>query len=157
MASHNDNKDPNVQAEKDEEARLGDMPPVEPPDADADPRDADHDTNAHAPDIDQNLGAQPSDQGASKHDAKRDSGKRGEGKRDGKARETAAQATLRNEDGELMVIPPDLYRAREFARVQAEARRSTSKWTIPGGKFIVNGQLVNANGQRINDKGKVIE
>lgn len=41
------------------------------------------------------------------------------------------------------------------AERQAEARKQDE--TIPGGRFIVNGVLVNASGQPIDENGKVQE
>lgn len=57
----------------------------------------------------------------------------------------------------MSVIPPDLYRAREQARVAAEAAALMVSTTIPGGKFMVNGELVNAYGDLIDDNGRVVE
>ena len=44
------------------------------------------------------------------------------------------------------------------AKVQAgESTTPVHDVTIPGGKYLVNGQLVNANGERINDDGSPVE
>lgn len=60
-------------------------------------------------------------------------------------------------DTETAQVDPATYRARAFARVQAEARTLQSSTTVPGGAFVVNGELVNARGDLINKQGKVLE
>lgn len=58
---------------------------------------------------------------------------------------------------EMSFVPPELYRAREQARVAAEAAAAMSNVTIPGGKFKVNGELVNSYGDLIDEDGTVLE
>lgn len=53
---------------------------------------------------------------------------------------------------ETAQLDPATYRARAFARVQAEARTLTTKTTVPGGRYKVNGEWVNANGDRLDDQ-----
>jgi hypothetical protein len=57
---------------------------------------------------------------------------------------------------DMPFMPPDLYFARANARVRAEAAMNTQRETIVGGMFIVNGELVNANGDLIDESGKVL-
>lgn len=52
-------------------------------------------------------------------------------------------------DVQYAMIPPDVYRAREQARVMAEAKTLGTNRIRPGGEFVVNGQRVNANGEPI--------
>jgi|SRR6478609_11519685 len=47
------------------------------------------------------------------------------------------------------MIPPDVYRAREQARISAEAATLRTNTIRPGGEFIVNGKRVDANGNAI--------
>jgi hypothetical protein len=49
----------------------------------------------------------------------------------------------------VQVLPPDLYMAREAARVRAEARLNRQKETVVGGRYQVNGLWVNANGEPV--------
>jgi hypothetical protein len=58
---------------------------------------------------------------------------------------------------QMAYVPPDLYRARQQAVVAAEARANTQKTTIPGGRFEVNGELVNAYGDVIDENGKILQ
>lgn len=63
-----------------------------------------------------------------------------------------AASSLAVEDGmlssnEVALLPPDVYHARVFARVQAEARSLNTKNIVPGGRFLVDGVWVNANGE----------
>jgi hypothetical protein len=58
---------------------------------------------------------------------------------------------------ETIALDPATYRSRAHARVMAEAATLQSSTTIPGGRYLVNGQLVNANGDRIDKNGKIIE
>jgi len=46
-------------------------------------------------------------------------------------------------------VPPDLYYAREKARIDAEAAANTSSTTVPGGAFKQGDQWVNANGDPV--------
>jgi len=46
-------------------------------------------------------------------------------------------------------VPPDLYYAREKARVDAEAAANTSSTTVPGGAFKQGDQWVNAEGEPV--------
>lgn len=52
-------------------------------------------------------------------------------------------------DQELAILPPDVYRARMQARVLAEAAALGSSTTVPGGRYLVNGVLVDCNGNRV--------
>lgn len=52
---------------------------------------------------------------------------------------------------EMAMIPPDMYKAREQARVMAEAAVIGTNKTRPGGKFKVGGQWVDANGKALKD------
>lgn len=58
---------------------------------------------------------------------------------------------------ETVVIDPATYRARMNARVAAEARTLGTSTTIPGGAFVVNGELVNAFGDLIDEDGSVLQ
>jgi hypothetical protein len=49
------------------------------------------------------------------------------------------------------MIPPDVYRAREQARVMAQAAALNTNHTRPGGYFIVNGKALNCNGEAIKE------
>lgn len=53
-------------------------------------------------------------------------------------------------DNEVALLPPDVYHARIFAKVQAEARALNTKNTVPGGLFMVGGKWVNANGEPVS-------
>lgn len=54
-------------------------------------------------------------------------------------------------DATYAMIPPDVYRAREQARVMQEAANLGTSTTIPGGAYLVGGQLVDANGEPVKD------
>lgn len=53
---------------------------------------------------------------------------------------------------EMAIVPPDVYRARERARVLTEARAKGTNRTVPGGRFKVNGVWVNANGEPVKNQ-----
>lgn len=55
-----------------------------------------------------------------------------------------------------MALDPATYRARMYARVQAQAMTLGTSTTIPGGRYIVNGKAVNAAGDLIDDDGNVL-
>jgi hypothetical protein len=55
---------------------------------------------------------------------------------------------------EITMLPPDLYRARERARVLAEANALGTNRSRPGGRFKVNGVWVNANGDKLEDQSE---
>lgn len=57
---------------------------------------------------------------------------------------------------EHVALDPAAYRAREFARVQAEAQTIRSNTTIPGGRFMVGGEWVNCNGDKIDEDGNIL-
>lgn len=56
-----------------------------------------------------------------------------------------------------MALDPATYRARVYARNHALAQVLGTSTTIPGGRFTVNGQLVNAHGDVIDDEGNVLQ
>lgn len=64
--------------------------------------------------------------------------------------ESSAVATGAIADNEVALLPPDVYKARIFAQVQAEARALTTKETVPGGCFLVDGMWVDANGDAVS-------
>lgn len=52
-------------------------------------------------------------------------------------------------EAEMTILPPDVYRARMQAQVMAEAAVLGTSTIVPGGRFLVNGQWVNANGEAV--------
>jgi hypothetical protein len=54
-------------------------------------------------------------------------------------------------------IPPDQYRAEMRAQVAREAEKLNMDETVPGGTYLVDGVLVNAHGQAVDEQGKVKE
>lgn len=52
-------------------------------------------------------------------------------------------------ENEIALLPPDVYHARMFARVQAEARSLNTNNIEAGGRFFVDGAWVNANGEHL--------
>lgn len=55
---------------------------------------------------------------------------------------------------EYTMIPPDVYRAREQARVMAEAKTLGTNKIQPGGRFKVGDQFVDANGNVLEDQSE---
>lgn len=52
-------------------------------------------------------------------------------------------------DSTYAMIPPDVYRAREQARVMQEAATLGTSKTVPGGRFQVGDHFEDANGNRL--------
>lgn len=75
------------------------------------------------------------------------------------AEEALAEARSLNEMPEqaMVVMPPQEYRARMQAVVSAEAAANTASFTVPGGRYLVNGETVNAQGDLIDDEGRVLQ
>jgi hypothetical protein len=55
------------------------------------------------------------------------------------------------------LIPHNELRAMRAAEAQAQAIANRQDVTIPGGKFLVNGETVNCNGDLIDDDGNVLQ
>jgi hypothetical protein len=68
------------------------------------------------------------------------------------------QATAMAPQPAAIYIDADQIRAEQYARTLAEARALRTSETIPGGRFLVNGEWVNAYGDLIDEKtGKIIQ
>lgn len=86
-------------------------------------------------------------------------------RRDQEARQERSEAALKQVESdhplptgkEQVLVDPATYRARMFARNQAEARTIATSTTIPGGRYVVNGRVVNAHGDVIDDEGNVLQ
>lgn len=70
-----------------------------------------------------------------------------------------ANATREDEMGKvgMSFIPPDVYKAREQARVALEAAANNVSTTVPGGRYRVGNEWVNAWGDVVDESGKVLE
>jgi hypothetical protein len=76
----------------------------------------------------------------------------------GSADEQAAPMVSPLSPQEIALIDTDALRARQYAAVLEEARSLGTSSTIPGGRYLVNGEWVNAYGDKINpETGDVIE
>lgn len=65
---------------------------------------------------------------------------------------------IRAQQPQVFAMPPDEYKARENARIKAEAAETLAGWeTIPGGRYKVGDKFVNAHGEEIDENGKVKE
>lgn len=72
-----------------------------------------------------------------------------ENKKTAEAQLKEVEKTTKEMFKDITVVPPELYAARERARIAVEARANTASTTIPGGRFMVNGKWVNAYGDEI--------
>lgn len=50
---------------------------------------------------------------------------------------------------ELVTIPANEYRSRQNAKIKAEAAALNSDETVPGGRYLVNGKLVDCDGKAV--------